>query len=70
MQTPVLRAVEVPKHAFESCHMLTAWVVIVPAENSDGTGNIEPRGGHHVRMAFVHQLVYVRIQPCSSGFLL
>jgi hypothetical protein len=61
MQTPVLRAVAVPKHALESYHKLIASVMIVPAEKSDGIWNIGPSGGHHTHEASDHRLVYSRI---------
>jgi hypothetical protein len=60
-QSPVLRAVTVPKHLSESYHMLIAWVVIVPAENSDGICDIGPSGGHRLHKAYNHQSVYGRI---------
>ena len=50
-QSPVLRAVEVPKYALESYHMLIGRVVIVPAENCDGISDIGPSGDHPVHMA-------------------
>ena len=53
-QMPVLRAVEVPKHALESYHMLIARVVIVPAENSYGICDIGLSGGHRVHEASDH----------------
>jgi hypothetical protein len=34
-QSPVLRAVEMPRRLFECSQMLTAWVVIVPTQNAD-----------------------------------
>ena len=57
-QSPVLRAVEVPKNALESYHMLIAWGVIVPADSSDGICDIGPSGGHRVHEASDHRLVY------------
>jgi len=45
-QSPVLRAIEAPKHVFESYHILIAGVVIVPAENSNGICHMGPSGGH------------------------
>ena len=60
-QPPVLRAIEVPKHAFESYQMIMARVVIEPAENSKGQCDIGPNGGHCVRQASNHWLVYGRI---------
>jgi hypothetical protein len=56
MQSPVLGAVEVPKHALESYLMILAWVVIVPADNSDGRFNIGATGSHLVQLASDHQL--------------
>ena len=58
MQTPVLCAVQVPKHELESYHMLIARVIIVPAANSECTCHIEPSGRHHVHQASDHWLVY------------
>jgi len=60
-QSPVLRAVEVPKHALESYHLLIARVVIVPAENSDGICDIGSNGGHRVHQSSDHRLVCGRI---------
>jgi len=48
-----------------SYHMVIAQVVIVPAENSDGIGDIRPSGGCRVNMASDHRLVYRQI----AGFL-
>ena len=45
--------------------MVIAQVVIVPAENSDGIGDIRPSGGCRVNMASDHRLVYRQI----AGFL-
>jgi len=53
-QSPVLRAVEVPKHALESYHMLIVRVVIVPVENSDGICNNGPSGGYCIHQASNH----------------
>jgi len=58
MQTPVLHAVVVPKHAFQSYHMLIAQVMIAPAENSDGICDIRPSVGHRVYNASGHWSVY------------
>jgi len=66
-QLPVLRAVEVPKHPFESYHMLIARVVIVSAENSDGICDIGPSGGHRVHETSYHRLVYGRIAGFFVG---
>jgi len=60
-QTPVLCTVEVSKYGFESYHMLIARVLIVPAETSDGIGDIGPCGGHSVHESTDHRLVYGRI---------
>jgi len=57
MQSPVLRAVEVPKHARESYHMLIARVVIIPPEDSDGICDIGLSGRHRVHNASDHRLV-------------
>jgi len=67
MQSPVFVAIEVPKHAFESYHMLIAWVVIVPAENSDGICRIGPSGGYRVHKASDHWVVYGRIAGFFVG---
>jgi hypothetical protein len=45
--------------------MLIAWVMIVPANNSDGIGDMGPRGGDCIQTASDHRLVYVWI----AGFL-
>ena len=66
-QSPVFRAVEVPKHSLESYHMLIARFVIVPAENSDGICDIGPSGGHRVHEASDHRLVYGRIAGFFVG---
>jgi hypothetical protein len=58
MQSPVLRAVEVAKHAVQNYHKLIPRVVIVPAQNSDGICNIGPSGGHRIHEASDHRLVY------------
>lgn len=68
MQSPVLCAVEVPNHKLEGYQMLFTRVGIVPAQNSDGIGDIVPSGGHGVHMASDCQLVYGGIQASSSGF--
>ena len=65
-QSPVICAVEVPKQAVESYHMLIAPVVIVPAENSDGICDIGPSGGHRVYKSSDHRLVYGQI----AGFFI
>jgi len=67
MQTPVLRAIEVPKHALEIYHMLIARVVIVLAANSGGICNIEPIGGHRVHKSSDHRLVYGQIAGFFVG---
>jgi hypothetical protein len=41
--------------------MLIAQVLIVPAENSNGIGDIGPSGGHGVHEASNHRLVYCQI---------
>jgi len=64
-QSPVLRAVAVPKHALESYHRLIARDVIVPAENSDAIFDIGVSGGHCIYQASDRQLVYGRI----AGFI-
>jgi len=69
-QLPVLRAVEVPKHALESYHMLIARVVIVPGEISDGICNIGLSGGHRIHKASDHQLVYCQIAGFFVGLSL
>jgi len=46
--------------------MLIAWVVIVPAENSDGICDIGPSGGHRIHQASNHGLVHGWI----AGFLI
>jgi len=66
-QSPTFHAVEVPKHAPESYHMLIARVVIVPAENSDGIWNSGPSGGYHVHKKSDHRLVYGRIAGFFVG---
>jgi len=66
-QSPDLRAVEVPKDALASYHMLNARVVIVPAENSDGICDIGPRGGHRVHEASDHRLVHGQIAGFFVG---
>jgi len=66
-QSPVLRAIEVPKHALESYHMLIAWVVIVPDQNSDGICDIGPSGSNRVQNPSDHRLVYGQIAGFFVG---
>jgi len=58
---PVLCAVEVPKHALESYHMLIAQVLDVLAENADGICNNGLSGSHRIHKVSEHRLVYGRI---------
>jgi len=48
MQSPVLCAVEVPKHRRGSNHMLISQVIIELVEKSDGICDSGPSGGHRV----------------------
>jgi len=64
-QWPVLNAIEVPKRALESFHMLIARGKIVLAENYNGICVIRLSGGHRVHWAANHRLVYGWI----AGFL-
>jgi len=61
MQSPFLRAVELPKQPFESYHILVTRIVIVPAENSDGICDIGLTGSQRVYRASDQRLVYCRI---------
>ena len=47
--------------------MLIVWVMIVPAENSDGICNIGQSGSHHVHESSDHRLVYGRIAGFFTG---
>jgi hypothetical protein len=62
MQTPVIPAVEVPKHMFQNNHILITQVVIVPAENSDGIGDVRPSGSHRVHKLSDDGLLYDHIE--------
>jgi hypothetical protein len=64
---PVLRVLDVPKHAFDSYRMLSVRVVIVPAENSESICNIRPSGGHGVYNSSDSRLVYGRIAGFFVG---
>jgi len=57
MQLTVFHVIEVPIHAVESYDILSARVIIVPAENSDGICNIGPSGSHRLHTASDHPLV-------------
>jgi len=61
MQSPVFRAVEVPKHNLDSYHMFIAGVVNVPAKNSDSICDIGSSGSHCIHGAFNNHLVCGRI---------
>ena len=67
IQTPVHRAIEVPKQALEGYHMLISRVLIVPAENSDGICHVGPSGSHRLHTASDHRLVYGRIAGFFVG---
>jgi len=67
MQTPVLRAIDIPKQEAESYHILNAPVLIVLAENSNGMFNIWLSCSHRVDKASNHELVYGRMTGFFVG---
>jgi hypothetical protein len=50
--------------------MPIVWVMIVPAENSDGICDMGPSSGHRVHKASDHRLVYSRIAVFFVGLSL
>jgi hypothetical protein len=63
----VLCAIEVPKQALESYHILIARVVIEPADNPDAICDIGLSGGHHIQKASDHRLEFSRIAGFFVG---